>query len=91
MEHVYKEKAKKILGFQSVPFYVLLNDAGEVVHKGSSKTFDFEEIPRIHTPEANKENEEEITAKSEKEVDTSIVTSTAQPSVERIFILDDDF
>jgi thiol-disulfide isomerase/thioredoxin len=90
MEHSHKEEAKKMLGFQSVPFYVLLNDTGEVVHKGSSKTFDFEEIPGIHRSEANKENEEEVTATLEKDVDTSIIPS-AKPSVERVFILDEDF
>jgi hypothetical protein len=90
MEHSDKEEAKKMLAFKSVPFYVLLNKAGEIVQKGCSKTFDFDEIPAIHRPEANKENEEEVTTKPEKEVDTPIIT-TAEPIVERVFILDDDF
>lgn len=90
MEHIHKEEAKKMLGFISVPFYVLLNDAGEVVQKGSSKTFDFEAIPGMHRSEANKENVEEVSTTSKKEVNTSIIT-TAEPSMERVLILDEDF
>jgi thiol-disulfide isomerase/thioredoxin len=41
----YKELAKKVLGFKSVPFIVVLNEEGEIVQMGSKKQIDFDNIP----------------------------------------------
>ena len=50
MHHYYmdpesKEIAKKQLGFQQVPFYVILNERGEIVQKGSKKQIDLDNVP----------------------------------------------
>lgn len=92
MEHSDKESAKKILGFKTVPFYVMLNENGEITQTGSSKTFDFNEIPGVVRPEADKENEE-VSTKSERELDTPVTTADKEPTTtaERVFILDEDF
>ena len=44
MDSVSKEKAKAALGFRQVPFYVILNEQGEIQHKGSSKQMDLTNI-----------------------------------------------
>lgn len=41
----YKEMAKKVLGFKSVPFLVVLNEEGEIVQMGGKKQIDFDNIP----------------------------------------------
>ena len=41
----HKELAKKVLGFKSVPFYVVLNEEGEIVQMGGKKQIDFNNIP----------------------------------------------
>ncbi|KAL3805129.1 hypothetical protein HJC23_003357 [Cyclotella cryptica] len=41
----HKEEAKRILGFKSVPFYVVLNEDGEIVQMGGKKDIDFDNIP----------------------------------------------
>ena len=46
-----KEEAKKILGFKQVPFYVVLNDEGEIVQMGSKKYIDFDNLPGMEQPE----------------------------------------
>jgi thiol-disulfide isomerase/thioredoxin len=56
MEPDDKQVAKKALGFQSVPFYVILDDCGEIVQKGGSKTIDFDNVPGIVVSEGDKEN-----------------------------------
>lgn len=38
-----KETAKKVLGFSSVPFYVVLNEKGEITQKGNK--VDFSQVP----------------------------------------------
>ena len=35
-----KEKAKQILGFSSVPFYVILNKDGDIIQSGNKVDFD---------------------------------------------------
>eukprot|EP00579_Thalassiosira_antarctica_P005215 CAMPEP_0201893284 /NCGR_PEP_ID=MMETSP0902-20130614/38312_1 /ASSEMBLY_ACC=CAM_ASM_000551 /TAXON_ID=420261 /ORGANISM="Thalassiosira antarctica, Strain CCMP982" /LENGTH=169 /DNA_ID=CAMNT_0048425021 /DNA_START=52 /DNA_END=561 /DNA_ORIENTATION=+ len=45
MDHEHKEEAKKILGFKQVPFYVVLNEEGEIVQMGSKKYIDFDNLP----------------------------------------------
>ena len=50
MDHDHKEKAKKILGFKQVPFYVVLDDKGEIVQMGSKKQIDFDNLPGMEKP-----------------------------------------
>jgi hypothetical protein len=45
MEHQDKEEAKKFFGFKAVPFYVFVNDKGEITQHGNSSAIDFGEIP----------------------------------------------
>ncbi len=45
-----KELAKKILGFQQVPFYVVVDENGSIQQSGNGKQVDFEEIPGIVRP-----------------------------------------
>jgi arsenate reductase-like glutaredoxin family protein len=45
MDPTSKEEAKRLLEFHQVPFYVILNEQGEIVQKGSQKYFDFTNIP----------------------------------------------
>mmetsp|Transcript_32332 Transcript_32332/g.95257 ORF Transcript_32332/g.95257 Transcript_32332/m.95257 type:complete len:112 (-) Transcript_32332:359-694(-) len=54
MHHYYmdqesKETAKKVLGFSMVPFYVFLNDKGEIVQKGNTNAVNFDQIPGVET------------------------------------------
>ena len=46
-----KETAKKVLGFKQVPFYVVLDEEGNIQQSGSGKQVDFEEIPGVVRPE----------------------------------------
>jgi hypothetical protein len=48
-----KERAKANLGFTSVPFYVVLNDQGEIVQMGNK--IDWESVPGCEA--SNEENE----------------------------------
>ena len=45
MDHENKEKAKELLGFKQVPFYVVLNEEGDIVQMGSKKKIDFDNLP----------------------------------------------
>lgn len=86
MEPSYKETAKRILGFKSVPFYVVLNENGQITQAGGPKQVDFDEIPGLVGPEVDDSKENEP-APSEKQVD-----GTAQSvAAERVFTLDEDF
>ena len=50
MDQQNKEEAKKILGFKSVPFYVVLDENGEITQLGNHKSIDFEEVPGVVRP-----------------------------------------
>lgn len=81
MEPEYKEKAKKIFGFKTVPFYVVVNNDGEITQLGGSKKIDFESIPGMIPQEEDKENaipEEQLMDKLQQ-----------QDQTERTFVLDD--
>ena len=80
MEQDDKEKAKKILGFKMVPFYVMLNENGEMVQMGNK--VDFEQVPGLQVLD-EKENEVESGYVDVKKEDAST------PSEERVFVLDD--
>lgn len=53
-----KEQAKAVLGFQSVPFYVVLNDQGNIVQMGNK--IDWDNLPGCATtkqiPPGSQEN-----------------------------------
>ena len=66
MDQESKETAKKVLGFSMVPFYVFLNDKGEIVQKGNTNAVNFDEIP-------------------------GAAADPAPASVEREFVMDEDF
>ncbi|CAB9524190.1 alkyl hydroperoxide reductase Thiol specific antioxidant Mal allergen [Seminavis robusta] len=51
-----KETAKKVLGFKSVPFYVVLDKTGNIVQKGGASKVDFDNVPGILVIEEDKEN-----------------------------------
>jgi len=44
-----KETAKRELGFQTVPFYVVLDERGMITQKGGPKTIDFNQVPGVVT------------------------------------------
>jgi thiol-disulfide isomerase/thioredoxin len=46
-----KETAKKLLGFKNVPFYVVLDDEGNIQQSGDGKQVDFDDVPGIVRPE----------------------------------------
>ena len=77
MEPDDKEIAKEVLGFKSVPFYVVLNEKGVIVQLGGSKKIDFESIPGAVVED--KENSQPKGSSSPKSVG----------DVERVFVLDD--
>jgi thiol-disulfide isomerase/thioredoxin len=51
MDSVHKEQAKKILGFKSVPFYVVVDEMGGIQQKGNEKAVDFDDVPGVVRPE----------------------------------------
>ena len=59
MDTDYKELVKASLGMKQVPFYVVLNENGEIVQKGSKKQVDFESIPGIIKPKVVEEEKTE--------------------------------
>jgi hypothetical protein len=82
-----KEEAKKILGFKSVPFYVVVDKNGVMVQKGSK--VDFNAIPGVM------EKENIITSTPFVEQKLNVVEKEApQPAVvspERVLTIDLDF
>lgn len=94
MDKKNKEEAKKILGFKSVPFYVVLDESGNITQKGGSKAIDFEEVPGVVRPEPEPVYEEEE-KKDDFELDFQLDFShqpmKEPPAVERVFCIDGDF
>lgn len=64
MDTDYKEVAKTSLGMRQVPFYVVLNENGEIIQKGSKKQVNFEDIPGIIRPA----EEEKVEGKEEERI-----------------------
>ena len=87
MDSFDKERAKKMLGFKSVPFYVMLKENGEITQTGSTKTFNFNEI----IPRGSDKENENVMTKSEKVLDTLVTTIDKEPTADRVLILDEDF
>ena len=51
MDKDNKELAKKMLGFKQVPFYVVMDENGEITQSGSGRQVDFHEVPGVVRPE----------------------------------------
>lgn len=51
MDSIHKEQAKKILGFKSVPFYVVVDEMGGIQQKGNERAVDFDDVPGVVRPE----------------------------------------
>jgi hypothetical protein len=86
MDKVFKEEAKSLLGFQQVPFYVILDENGDIVQKGGTKQVDFESIPGIvrqmdHVSIADREDEDRIVSDTARSVEPPA----------RVFCMDEDF
>jgi hypothetical protein len=58
MDHEHKEEAKRVLGFGRVPFYVVLNECGDIVQMGSKKHIDFDNLPGMIQPKEDDSPEE---------------------------------
>lgn len=43
-----KEIAKQVLGFRSVPYYLVVDETGDLVHAG--KTFSWDDVSLVSTP-----------------------------------------
>jgi thiol-disulfide isomerase/thioredoxin len=85
MDKEDKELAKKILGFQQVPFYVILDDNGSIQQSGTGKQVDFEEIPGI----VRSEEEPVVAAVSSSiEMEESKIDETGDFGLESAFELD---
>lgn len=77
-----KERAKKILGFTSVPFYVMLNDKGEITQLGNK--IDWSSIPGlIKEGDVNKEND------AVGEEFTDVKKEEEKADEDRVFVLGD--
>lgn len=85
MDKEFKETAKQALGFNQVPFYVVLNEHGEIVQKGSKKNIDFDEIPGIVRPQETEDKENLAPRSNEGKVEEII------QQMEHVFSLDEDF
>ena len=59
MEHDYKELAKTALGFQTVPFYVVVNAQGDILQRGKKRDVDFDNIPGVVVEQEEEEQKEE--------------------------------
>lgn len=85
-----KELAKTILGFATVPFYVVLNQKGEIVQKGGNKKINWEIAFQEETTarvEANVDDKENMTNALVPDVTDRKVVS--EPSREETFAIDD--
>ncbi|KAL3942455.1 MAG: hypothetical protein SGBAC_003339 [Bacillariaceae sp.] len=59
MESKDKETAKKVLGFRQVPFYVVLDEHGDIQQMGNHRAIDFDEVPGVVRPEPSVSSAEE--------------------------------
>jgi hypothetical protein len=95
-----KERAKALLQFQQVPFYVVFDETGNIVHSATNK-LDWETHVLPFTKEADAVDEVEAPAVSipaspepHKNLRSTAATSTINkkevPSPNSVFIVDDD-
>jgi hypothetical protein len=99
MNRENKEEAKKILGFRSVPFYVVMDENGSITQSGNGKSIDFAEVPGVTRPEPEPYYVEE--EKKDDDFDMGLqldsannkaLTPALMPApvvVERVFDMDD--
>jgi hypothetical protein len=59
MEQKHKDQAKKLLGFRQVPFYVVLDEHGDITQMGNHRAIDFDEVPGVVRPEPSVSSMEE--------------------------------
>jgi len=81
-----KEIAKEVLGFKAVPFYVVLNNLGEITQLGGSKKIDFDALPGMIRSEAEKENAE---PQQLQKKELAVSRKAMEPQEEKMFILED--
>jgi hypothetical protein len=101
MDQKDKEQAKKVLGFKSVPFYVVLDESGSIQQKGNQTMIDFDEVPGVVRPppptvfqEEKKEDDDnddmgillDFTLDISNQPPKSVAPS---PQTERVFNMDD--
>ena len=85
MESRDKEEAKRMLGFKSVPFYVVLNESGEITQLGNEKAVDFDIVPGV----VRDEDPISIADPNDHSTLASRPTSIPPVVVDRIFDMDD--
>jgi len=85
MDKQHKEHAKESLGFNQVPFYVILNENGEIVQKGNKRQIDFDNIPGIKRVEKEKQNDATISGPVGDQKGSTLSSN------DRIFCMDDEF
>jgi hypothetical protein len=102
-----KEQAKKELDFKSVPFYVFLDEQGNITQKGNQTAIDFEEVPGVvrpepvvvpptqqHSPqfeEEKKQDDGDDDFTLDFQLDFTNQAFKEPPAVDRVFCIDDDF
>lgn len=85
MEKSHKEEAKKILGFKSVPFYVVLNESGDITQLGNEKAVNFDEAPGVAPKEDITSVFEQLAISNEETKEETY----APVKVDRVFNMDD--
>ena len=86
MDSFHKEQAKKILGFKTVPFYVVVDSFGDIQQLGSDKVVDFDDIPGVArlTPPSSPDSS------CSGETNEDCLDDQPMPiQVERVFNMDD--
>ena len=81
-----KETAKSILGFQQVPFYVVMDEHGAITQSGNGRQVNFEVIPGIQVSEDD--GSEHDTSTEEEERDNDVVDDDAR---QKAFIRRNEF
>ena len=93
MEKSDKEEAKKMLGFKSVPFYVVLDENGAITQLGNEKNVNFDEVPGVVAPPPPPKQQENLLASSfgQLQIEGSKVNSSpvSPVQVDRVFNMDD--
>ena len=88
MDNENKEQAKRIFGFKSVPFYVVVDETGSIQQFGNQRSIDFDEVPGVVRPEPLEEEKKE----DDLDLDFELDLSNQEPKpaeVDRVFNMDD--
>eukprot|EP00555_Chaetoceros_dichaeta_P006960 CAMPEP_0198255928 /NCGR_PEP_ID=MMETSP1447-20131203/5946_1 /TAXON_ID=420782 /ORGANISM="Chaetoceros dichaeta, Strain CCMP1751" /LENGTH=182 /DNA_ID=CAMNT_0043942429 /DNA_START=109 /DNA_END=657 /DNA_ORIENTATION=- len=86
LDEEYRTVAKEALGFRQVPFYVVLNEEGEVVQKGGKREIDFEAVPGVIREEKEEERKCDVDSG-----ESGVVGAVGPVPMDRVFCMDDDF